>query len=304
MTLYRDDTRQVTALTQQYRAKGELANARLMAKISDQPGTTWLVGPSATDPTANADIAAVQRTSAAAKAQGTLPVYELYAIPNRDACAEYSKNGFTNTADYLAWVNRVLGALQTKAVFSVEADAVAQASGSNCMQQAAVDERYALLSATMQRLADHPSVLAAYLDAGHPEWFPDPKAILEPLQRSGLQYADGIATNVSFNAATKDVTKWSQRLVALAGGNKGVIIDTSRNGQGSPDSTVTGEARWCNAKGRGLGQTPTTDVTDTYIDAYLWVKIIGESDGSCFGNPPAGTFVPALALDLASRAKQ
>jgi len=61
------------------------------------------------------------------------------------------------------------------------------------------------------------------------------------------------------------------------------VIDTSRNGQGPWAGTLD----WCNPPGRGLGETPTTDTGDELVDAYLWIKVPGESDGQC-DRPAAG----------------
>jgi cellulose 1,4-beta-cellobiosidase len=58
------------------------------------------------------------------------------------------------------------------------------------------------------------------------------------------------------------------------------ITDTSRNG-------VTNERRdcanWCNINNSGFGRRPTTDVSDlglSNLDALVWVKTPGESDGT------------------------
>ena len=47
-----------------------------------------------------------------------------------------------------------------------------------------------------------------------------------------------------------------------------------------------------------------TDSSNTpNVDAFLWVKRVGESDGSCGrGEPGAGTFVNQYAIDLALNA--
>ena len=86
------------------------------------------------------------------------------------------------------------------------------------------------------------------------------------------------------------------------------VVDTSRNGQGpnsmqlyagapysqpsSVISTLQG-GNWCNPPGAGLGLGPTADTSgipaslDSYqmvpslLDAYLWVKTPGQSDGQC-----------------------
>ena len=53
-----------------------------------------------------------------------------------------------------------------------------------------------------------------------------------------------------------------------------------------------------------LGTPPTTDTASPNADAYLWVKRVGESDGSCNGGPGAGQFVNQFAIDLARNAGQ
>lgn len=98
------------------------------------------------------------------------------------------------------------------------------------------------------------------------------------------------------------------------------VIDTSRNGQGawSPGATYSDAQTWCNPPGRGLGLRPSAATSDPLVDAYLWVKIPGESDGECtrgggpagqaadpeWGrvDPPAGEWFPEMALELARNA--
>lgn len=74
------------------------------------------------------------------------------------------------------------------------------------------------------------------------------------------------------------------------------VVDTSRNGTGPNDMTRYAEApynqpadvvaalragNWCNPPGAGVGLRPTTRTGVPLLDAYLWVKIPGESDGTC-----------------------
>ncbi|MBX7265482.1 glycoside hydrolase family 6 protein [Micromonospora sp. Llam7] len=81
--------------------------------------------------------------------------------------------------------------------------------------------------------------------------------------------------------------------------NIGMLIDTSRNGWGgsarptgagpttSVDAYVDGgrvdrrihKGNWCNQAGAGLGERPTA-APEPGIDAYVWIKPPGESDGS------------------------
>jgi endoglucanase len=77
------------------------------------------------------------------------------------------------------------------------------------------------------------------------------------------------------------------------------VVDTSRNGTGPADmSTYAGApynqsaatvaalqaGNWCNPPGRGVGVRPAAHPASTsfpLVDAYLWVKTVGESDGQC-----------------------
>lgn len=79
----------------------------------------------------------------------------------------------------------------------------------------------------------------------------------------------------------------------------GMLIDTSRNGWGGPNrpagtststdvNTYVNQSRidrrihagnWCNQSGAGLGERPRAN-PEPGIDAYVWVKPPGESDGS------------------------
>jgi endoglucanase len=129
------------------------------------------------------------------------------------------------------------------------------------------------------------------------------------------------------------------------------LIDTSRNGQGPLDAGSYAAApynqppgvlgtlnagSWCNPPARGLGLKATANTGVPLLDAYLWIKVPGESDGSCNAqggarawdysaytqpgwptdatsqalfdplwglvDPAAGAWFPQQALDLANRA--
>lgn len=92
------------------------------------------------------------------------------------------------------------------------------------------------------------------------------------------------------------------------------VIDSSRNGQGpwdAPDGTYSDPEDWCNPPARGLGHEPTTQTGHALLDAYLWIKVPGESDGQCYRgtggpldpergmrDPAAGQWFPAQAREL------
>ena len=97
------------------------------------------------------------------------------------------------------------------------------------------------------------------------------------------------------------------------------VVDSSRNGQGPWTPPPYPDPQdWCNPPGRGLGVRPTADTGNALIDAYLWIKVPGESDGECtrglgpggttvdpeWGriDPSAGAWFPEQALELAELA--
>jgi len=98
------------------------------------------------------------------------------------------------------------------------------------------------------------------------------------------------------------------------------VVDTSRNGLGAwtpPAGTSYPDPQtWCNPPGRGIGARPTAHTGVPLTDAYLYIKTIGQSDGSCtrgtagpgdpvYGgtvDPSAGTWWPAQAQTLAGNA--
>ncbi len=93
----------------------------------------------------------------------------------------------------------------------------------------------------------------------------------------------------------------------------GFVIDTSRNGQGpwqAPEGVYSDAEDWCNPPERGVGQLPTTDTGADLVDAYLWIKVPGESDGKCFRgtagpeDPERGVEAPAAGQWFAAQARE
>ena len=108
------------------------------------------------------------------------------------------------------------------------------------------------------------------------------------------------ATNFSTVNYTPDfeagVTASLQNMMGTAVASLHFVVDTSRNGKGplntapfsaapynQPDNVIAalGSGNWCNPPGAGLGLRPTANAGVALLDAYLWVKTPGESDGSC-----------------------
>ena len=92
------------------------------------------------------------------------------------------------------------------------------------------------------------------------------------------------------------VTAQIQGLMGDAAATLPFVIDTSRDGRGPLDPSVYGGApynqsagtiatlqagNWCNPPTAGLGPRPIASPGAPLVDAYLWIKTPGESDGSC-----------------------
>jgi endoglucanase len=269
-----------------YRKDGDDKNAELIKKIADQPVGEW-IGPD------NPGAEAKGYTEAAAKADRDA-LLVLYNIPHRD-CGQFSKGGAADGSAYRAWVDQVAtGIGDRRATVILEPDAVLHLVDS-CTPQEFHEERFDLLKDAVERLKRQPNT-KVYLDAGNAGWS-QPDALFDPLQRAGIGKADGFAVNVSNFYPTAASKEFGQKLSAKVGG-KHFVIDTSRNGNG-PYTGGDPKENWCNPPGRALGEAPTTDTGDPLVDAYLWVKRPGESDGDCRGGPKAGEWWPSYALGLA-----
>lgn len=245
------------------------------------PATSLWVGDWLDERSVRAEVA---RYSGAARAAGRTGVLTVYAIPGRD-CGSYSAGGLSPTA-YRSWVRAVADGLRgTRTAVVLEPDALAQLGA--CAQ----GDRLGLLRDAVTVLSDAGAVV--YLDAGHSAWTA-PDVMATRLRQAGVDRARGFATNVSNFRTTADERAYGQRVSQLLGG-KAFVVDTSRNGRG-PGST------WCNPTGRGLGQTPRAVSDGTALDALLWIKRPGQSDGTCGGGPAAGTWWPRQAQELARNA--
>ncbi|MBM7167899.1 glycoside hydrolase family 6 protein [Streptomyces sp. G44] len=275
--------RQVAA----YEKDGAKDDAELIRRIARQPVAEWLVPE-------NAEEQARGFTEAAEKADRDA-LLVLYNIPHRD-CGQYSGGGAADGDAYRAFVDEVArGIGDRRATVILEPDAVLHMVD-NCTPEQFHEERYDLLRGAIGKLKSLPDT-TVYLDAGNAGW-QDPDSLWEPLKRSGVERADGFSVNVSNFQTTEASTEFGKRLSAKVGG-KPFVIDTGRNGNGPYEE---GKDPWCNPPGRALGEEPTTETDDPLVDAYLWVKRPGESDGTCRGGPKAGEWWPEYALGLVRNA--
>ena len=228
-----------------------------------------------------------------AQAAGSTPILALYGIPHRD-CGSYAAGGFGSADAYKGWIDGVAAAVGGgPAAIILEPDALAMA---DCLSPDQQQERFALMSYAVDSLTRNPAT-ALYIDAGHSRWA-SADVMAGRLNQVGVAKARGFSLNTANFFTTDEEIGYGDAISGMTNGAH-YVIDTSRNGAGPAD----GEYYWCNPGGRALGVAPTTATGNGNVDAFLWVKRPGESDGSCgSGEPGAGTFVNQFAIDLARNA--
>ncbi|MFD9909397.1 glycoside hydrolase family 6 protein [Streptomyces sp. NPDC059063] len=274
----------------QWQQEGRTQDAEALKRISEQPMAVW---PAGDDPAPD-----VREATEGAAKEGRTAVLVAYNIPHRD-CGRHSAGGAHDAAYYRSWLGSFADAIgQSPALVILEPDAIPHIVD-GCTPGQYHEERYQLLSEAIQRLKRQPRV-KVYLDAGNPGWITDARKLTLPLRRAGIDAADGFSLNVS-NFQSDERTKGYGRELAATVGGKHFVMDTSRNGRGP----LAGDRQdaWCNPPGRGLGTRPTDRTGDPLLDAYLWIKRPGDSDGPCRGGPAAGQWWPDYALGLVRNAK-
>lgn len=145
--------------------------------------------------------------------------------------------------------------------------------------------------------------MSSYIDAGHAGWLgwdanlgPAAKLFAQIWSDAGKPKSlRGLVTNVSnYNgydtatapAYTQGNKNYNEKLYVNAiqpllksyGWDARFIIDQGRSGVQPTQQLQWGD--WCNVKGTGFGRLPTTNTGDALVDAIVWVKPGGESDGT------------------------
>lgn len=256
-------------------------DAELMDRIASQPVAQWVGG-------WNFDIARdVSASVARITGARALPVFVAYNIPGRD-CGMYSAGGARGGSAYRRWIREFARGLGRKrSVVILEPDALA---GMSCLSSGQQRERLELIHDAVRVLKDQGS--AVYIDAGNARWV-RANEMANRLNQAGIAEADGFALNISNFLGNSITISYGTEISRRVGG-KHFIIDTSRNGMNVSSST-----NWCNPTGQRIGTSPTSRTGNSLVDAFLWIKAPGESDGSCGGGPGAGKWWAEYALGLA-----
>ncbi|MBQ0913675.1 glycoside hydrolase family 6 protein [Streptomyces sp. RM99] len=259
----------------------------IRSRIADHPAAVWFA-----DHTPSTITSRVRAVTSGGAAEGRVPVVVPYAIPDRD-CGGHSEGGAPDLDAYDDWIDLFAAGLGSgEVVVVLEPDSVSQAE---CLPAGERADRFASLARAGRVLKEANPRARVYYDAGHSGWHAPAKQAgwLRQAGAASAASSDGVFSNVSNFHATADEVAYDRAVLDALGGpsSLGAVIDTSRNGNGAPP-----DGEWCDPAGRKIGRTPTLSTGLGRIDAYLWVKLPGESDG-CKGEP--GTFTPSYAYDLA-----
>jgi cellulose 1,4-beta-cellobiosidase len=321
------------------------AQAPALRTLATQPTAVWLDSVKR--------IPLVAHALEAAHRQGTggapvVPVFVVYDLPGRDCGAKASGGEFSVKEESRyqhEYIDPIAAAFRAHpaqpAAVILEPDSLANLATNLGLESCAAAEgayRRGIAYAISKLSLPNVSI---YLDAAHGGWLGWKRNLtkIAGIFRSVLDAAGGperirgFAVNVSNYRPTKVVggrrgspsdpgpdelsyvEDLRQALAEVGIHDKGFVIDTGRNGKlGIPANG----ANWCNVAHAGLGERPrVTPVSG--VDAYLWIKTPGQSDGvadprarrfdsNCAstealpGAPEAGELFPAYLLELVKNA--
>ncbi|QRK05976.1 glycoside hydrolase family 6 protein [Archangium violaceum] len=264
---------------------GDSRASRIQSAIASKPGARWFGNWSG-------DIAAaVSGFVGAADAADKLPVLVAYNIPGRD-CGSHSAGGAGSPEAYRTWISAFAAGIGNRpAIVLIEPDALAQL---DCLSNDTERQtRLSLLRYATEQLRDRAPNTWAYLDGGNASWIAA-DTMAQRLESAGARNIRGFVLNVSNFYTTAQSSSYAAAVNTALSNRYGYtlpfVVDTSRNGNGS-------NGEWCNPAGRKLG---TPSQIGGGAELLLWVKVPGDSDGSCGIAPgvPAGQFSPDLAIRL------
>ena len=268
---------------------------------------------------------------------GIIPWYNPFADrdtwvtnPNYEWCQPAEANPATATAERFEMMNYAVDKLKANPGTSVYLDGThsgwlgAGDSADRLIQAGVADADGFFLNVSNYRLNTHLQKYGPWVSKciafasnpaswgiGHSEWCASQYFPANP-----NDFSTWVLTDQWYTDNVESQTWWYSESVL-----EHFVIDTSRNGQGPwapPAGLYPDPQDWCNPPDRGLGVRPTADTGVSLLDAYLWVKIPGESDGECtrglgpggqtvdpeWGliDPRAGAWFPEMALQLAQNA--
>ena len=283
--------------------------ASLLQRVAAIPTAVWLDSVQTVDAASRALDAAEAEQRRTGQPQVTVLV--VYDLPGRDCSASASGGDLAASLSgegryRTEFIDRIAAAFEAhphqRIAAVVEPDSLANiATNLGTPKCAAAEAIYRRSVAYAVRALARNNV-ALYLDAAHAGWLgwsgnraKFVAVVADVLaEAGGADKIRGFATNVA-NYDTLDagdlprlepsdpatgelsyVQLLDESLSAAGLDGKAFVIDTSRNGRAGIRSRA---GSWCNVRGAGLGERPRANPAPL-VDAYLWIKPPGESDGA------------------------
>ncbi|KAI5840756.1 putative 1,4-beta-D-glucan cellobiohydrolase C [Morchella snyderi] len=288
-------------------AAGKTALATKAASVAKVPSFTWF------DTADKVPNMRTYLTSIKAAGVGNYIIpFVVYDLPDRD-CAALASNGEYSIADggatkYKAYIDAIRAIIldfpDIPLALIIEPDSLANLvtnmSVSKCANAATTYKELTVYAVKQLALPN----VSMYLDGGHGGWLGWPANLAPAAVMYAQIYKDagspsqlrGLATNVAnyngWSLATcpsytspnvncdekKYINAMGPALASNGWANAYFIVDQGRSGMQPTGQIAQGD--WCNQIGTGFGIRPDTATTDALLDAFVWVKPGGESDGT------------------------
>nr|AAP33843.1 hybrid 1,4-beta-glucanase [synthetic construct] len=289
------------------------AKAKEVEKV---PTAVWLAWEGAPDEVAPHLEAAGDKTV----------VFILYMIPTRDCNSLASAGGAKDLAKYQGYVDKIAATIKSypdsKVVMVIEPDTLGNLITGSSEACKNVHQLHKDALSYAVNVFGNMSNVSVYLDAAHGAWLGSStdkvaSVVKEILNNAPNGKIRGLSTNISNYQSISSEYQYHQKLAsalaAVGVPNMHFIVDTGRNGV-----TINSET-WCNLVGTGLGERPrgNPNAGMPLLDAYMWLKTPGESDGSSEGSradpvcaredsfpgaPDAGSWFPKYFISMLAKA--
>lgn len=323
------------AVYEHFEQAGDAANAAKTRQVQEQ-GTFFWISQVASLPDIDEAIATA-RARQAETGQEQIVGLVLYDLPDRDCSGGESSGEFESDKDGLArykaeyvdeFAAKVAEGSELTFAIVLEPDAIGNIVTNQgnpfCAQATPVyEEGIAYAISKLQSPNVH-----LYLDASHGGWLGwdanlEPAAqefakIVEAAGNNGTAKVRGFSTNVSnynpFKAEERE--PYTEGSNSYDEGSYATSLAPHLEAAGLPAHFIIDQGRvaafgareewgeWCNVAPAGYGQAPGSATDNPYVDALVWVKPGGESDGECGyeGAPPAGEWFTEYAALLVENA--
>ncbi|KAK3994418.1 family 6 putative glycoside hydrolase [Cladorrhinum sp. PSN332] len=317
---------------QAFLSRGDQTNAAKVKYVQDSVGTfVWI-----SNIFLLRDIDDAIRDARAAQAAGQKPIVGLvlYNLPDRDCSAGHSsgelslsQNGLNRyRTEYVQpFAQKLKAASDLQFAVVLEPDAIGNmVTGTTAFCRNARGPQQDGIAYAIQQL--QASNIHLYLDVANGGWLgwqdnlaPTAAEVSTILQKAGTSARiRGYSSNVSnYNPfSTANPPPYTSGSPSADESRYATSLGNALRARGLPTKFIIDQGRvaldgarkewgeWCNVSPAGFGQPFTTSTNNAEVDAVLWVKPGGESDGTCgmAGAPAAGAWFDEYAQMLVRNA--